>query len=127
MLLVIQRVPPENITCVNYEDQLWRVIMNLRPSLYKASVIFVAFNTNCRLIKNFSKNPEYEFCENPSYAGVIMLYANGQTDGPDEANSRFSQLFCERAQKRGTKISPCCWVGLCLLVSFAAPCPHLKF
>jgi len=34
--------------------------MNLRTSLYKTSVIFVAFNTNCRLMKDFSKNPEYE-------------------------------------------------------------------
>ena len=38
--------------------------MNLRTSLYKASVVVVvvaaAFNTNCRLMKNFSKNPECE-------------------------------------------------------------------
>ena len=50
----------DNATCLNYEDVLWRVIMNLRTSLYKASVIVVAFNTNCRSMKNFSKTPEYE-------------------------------------------------------------------
>jgi hypothetical protein len=32
-------------------------------------------------------------------AGAELFYADGQTDGHDEANSRFSQ-FCERVYKK---------------------------
>jgi hypothetical protein len=45
----------------------------------------------------FEKSSNITFCENPSSGSQVVKYR--QTDGHDEANSRFWQ-FCKRAYKR---------------------------
>jgi hypothetical protein len=49
--------------------------------------------------QNFAKYSNIEFHQNPSSGSQVVPF--GQTDGHDEAGSRFSQ-FCESAWKQNT-------------------------
>jgi hypothetical protein len=50
-------------------------------------------------VKLFDKYPNIQLHENLSIASGIVPceHTDGRTDGHDEADSRYSQLFCERA------------------------------
>jgi len=42
-LFCVSRRNHINTVCLNYENQLWRKIMNVRSSSFKLSIIFVLF------------------------------------------------------------------------------------
>jgi hypothetical protein len=66
----------------------------------KYRLSFSDFNENRIFSADFFKYSHNEFHENPSSGSQVVPcgQTDGQRDGHDEADNRFSQ-FCERAQK----------------------------
>jgi hypothetical protein len=71
------------------------IAINVKTSSCKVPVILVGFYWNLNFINKFSeKGLNIKFHQNSSSGSTVVPC--GQTDGHNEANSRFSQ-FCERA------------------------------
>ena len=71
---------------------------NVHRSSCKVKVIIVIFQYNWYLLKNFSKNSQNKFHENPSIVREVVQCGrtDRQMDRHDDAKSRFYQ-FCSQS------------------------------
>ena len=91
------------------------ITINVHRSSCEVPVILSDFNETWIFRLIFEKSSNIKFNGNPSSGSRVVPC--GQTDRPDETNSRFSQ-FCERALKKKTEVTFFCILPICYNLGF---------